>query len=100
MKNNHWKIFFLNCIIENVWNQRFFFERKEDDGTVAIQRKKMPDKGQREACGCMVSKDIGQYNTCPHQCEYCYANASKELATENWKRHQLDPHSELIVPML
>ena len=71
-----------------------------DDGTAAIQKKKMPDKGQRAACGCMASKDIGQYNTCPHQCEYCYANASKELATENWKRHQLDPHSELIVPML
>lgn len=71
-----------------------------DDGTAAIQRKKMPDKGQRAACGCMVSKDIGQYNTCPHQCEYCYANASKELATENWHRHQLDPHSELIVPIL
>ena len=71
-----------------------------DDGTAAIQKKKMPDKGQRAACGCMVSKDIGQYNTCPHQCEYCYANASKELATENCKRHQLDPHSELIVPML
>ena len=69
-----------------------------DDGTAAILRKKMPDKGQREACGCMVSKDIGQYNTCPHQCEYCYANASKELATENWHRHQLDPHSELIIP--
>lgn len=71
-----------------------------DDGTAAIQKKKMPDKGQRAACGCMVSKDIGQYNTCPHQCEYCYANASKELATANWKRHQLDPHSELIVPMI
>ena len=69
-----------------------------DDGTAAIQKKKMPDKGQREACGCMVSKDIGQYNTCPHQCEYCYANASKELATENWHRHQLDPQSELIIP--
>ena len=71
-----------------------------DDGTAAIQRKKKPDKGQREACGCMVSKDIGQYNTCPHQCEYCYANASKELATENWHRHQLDPQSELIVPII
>ena len=71
-----------------------------DDGTAAIQKKKMPDKGQREACGCMVSKDIGQYNTCPHQCEYCYANASKELATENWRRHQLDTHSELIVPII
>jgi hypothetical protein len=41
---------------------------------------------------------IGQYNTSPHQCEYCYASASKELATENWHRHQLDPHSELIIP--
>ena len=71
-----------------------------DDGTAAIQKKKMPDKGQRAACGCMVSKDIGQYNTCPHQCEYCYANASKELATENWHRHQLDPQSEPISPML
>ena len=70
-----------------------------DDGTVAIQRKKMPDKGQRKACGCMVSKDIGQYNTCPHQCEYCYANASKELATENWKKHLSNPFSETIIPM-
>ena len=69
-----------------------------DDGTVAIQRKKMPDNGQRAACGCMVSKDIGQYNTCPHQCEYCYANASKELATANWKKHQENPYSETIIP--
>lgn len=69
-----------------------------DDGTAAIQRKRMPDKGQRAACGCMVSKDIGQYNTCPHQCEYCYANASKELATANLHHHQLEPHSELITP--
>ncbi|MBQ6068793.1 MAG: DUF1848 domain-containing protein [Bacteroidales bacterium] len=69
-----------------------------DNGTAAVQKKKMPDKGQRATCGCMVSKDIGQYNTCPHQCEYCYANASKELATENWHRHQLEPRSELIIP--
>lgn len=32
------------------------------------------DKGQRELCGCIYSKDIGEYDTCPHQCEYCYAN--------------------------
>lgn len=67
-----------------------------DDGTVAIQKKKMPDKGQRLACGCMVSKDIGQYNTCPHQCEYCYANASKELALRNWQKHIQNPYTETI----
>lgn len=35
------------------------------------------DRGQRSACGCAPSKDIGRYNTCMHLCAYCYANRSK-----------------------
>ena len=31
------------------------------------------DKSQREECGCVVSKDIGHYDTCLHGCSYCYA---------------------------
>ena len=43
------------------------------------------DKGQRTACGCMVSKDIGMYDTCPHHCVYCYANVSPESVAQNRK---------------
>lgn len=52
-----------------------------------IKRQNNKDKGQRQICGCIVSKDIGQYNTCPHLCEYCYANESKEKAVANWREH-------------
>lgn len=54
------------------------------------------DKGQREFCGCMKSKDIGQYNTCVHLCEYCYANASKTAALTNWKQYLNNPNGETI----
>ena len=65
-------------------------------GTDIIKRKDNRDKGQRQFCGCMVSKDIGEYNTCPHLCEYCYANASKELAVKNWKQHENNRFGETI----
>jgi hypothetical protein len=54
------------------------------------------DKGQRPACSCIPSKDIGSYTTCGHQCVYCYANTSPHHAMENRRRHTIDSESIII----
>lgn len=51
------------------------------------------DPGQRALCGCMAAKDIGEYNTCVHLCEYCYANTSNQSARNNYDSHCPNPYS-------
>lgn len=52
------------------------------------------DKPTRKECGCTQSTDIGAYDTCPHGCVYCYANANKRRAYAAFKDH--DKHSAFL----
>ena len=83
-----------NCCVDDDLMIRF----SHHDKTLMdfLKKKGNRDKGQRQFCGCIVSKDIGEYNTCPHLCEYCYANASKEAAVRNWKQHENNKFGETI----
>jgi hypothetical protein len=52
-------------------------------------RRRLKDQGQRKECGCIISKDIGTYDTCPHFCRYCYANGSERTVRSTLARHSL-----------
>lgn len=60
---------------------------------VAVSPRK--DPAQREHCGCVVSRDIGMYDSCVYGCRYCYATSSFDQAKLNLERH--DPLSASLI---
>lgn len=93
---------FMKVKIENIPTLSLFGDAQIPQGAILLPNNKYfvsaqkKDSGQREFCGCMAAKDVGEYNTCPHLCEYCYANTSKQLALNNWRCHQNNPYAETI----
>jgi len=53
------------------------------------------DPSQRKACGCVISRDIGMYDSCLFGCRYCYATSSFEQAKINHQEHDPDAPSLL-----
>lgn len=49
----------------------------------------------RPECSCLLGHDIGAYNTCAHDCRYCYANYDRSLVRQNMQRH--DPNSPFLI---
>ncbi|HEX2944976.1 MAG TPA: DUF1848 domain-containing protein [Clostridia bacterium] len=68
------------------------------DSKTGKSSKHLKDRGQRQNCGCVASKDIGRYDTCDHRCVYCYANSSPGTAHGNYLRYLAsDRYGETIV---
>lgn len=93
---------FMKVKIEDVPAPSLFGDSELPEGAILLPEnhyfisKHRKDMGQRPFCECMASKDIGEYNTCVHLCEYCYANTNKQTAVFNFNCHKNNPWSETI----
>lgn len=67
-----------------------------ENGLYAIRSRKLSDRGQREHCGCIKSKDIGEYSTCMHFCSYCYANIGERAVLKKYAEHRRNCDAETI----
>lgn len=56
------------------------------------------DDFKREQCRCVLTRDIGAYNSCLHFCKYCYANYDERQIQSNYQKH--DINSSLLIGKL
>lgn len=76
-------------------NRSACLDKEKIENIVGYQLLTRKDAGQRKACGCMESIDIGVYNTCNHGCVYCYATKSHKTSEKNRLLH--NPHSPMLI---
>lgn len=63
---NHHNLIQNNCFTIEEVNQR-----------LGLNLKRPKQANARSGCDCVLNADIGQYNTCFHDCIYCYAQGSR-----------------------
>lgn len=51
------------------------------------------DKNQRDTCLCTAAVDVGMYNTCRFNCQYCYAVQSENAVAKTLQNHIIDSPS-------
>jgi hypothetical protein len=56
---------------------------------------KAKNKATQWGCLCYPNTSIGEYNTCLHRCQYCYASSDFVKCLENWEKN--DHNSPLLI---
>lgn len=60
---------------------------KEIAATLTGKSKFKTWTARSKKCKCVSMVDIGEYNTCPHLCRYCYANYDENKVKMNSSKH-------------
>lgn len=84
------------CVIEGSVRKARCVDRDLVERAVGSSLPDLKPNGTRETCGCFLSRDIGEYDTCLHDCRYCYAVSNHSTALE--KSRLSDPASSFLVP--
>ena len=76
----------------NIKNAKCIDDKLIEEITGFKLKKNIPKDNSRDYCTCIKCVDIGQYNTCIHNCAYCYAGNKNVI---DYTSH--NPNSPLLI---